>query len=79
MPRTSAARRQFHELQNNLAAVRLWLRMLEESSCAKCRKPQAEGFAAIQRNLSQMEGLLARRLLRSTPARRARRARKARA
>jgi hypothetical protein len=46
-------------VENNLAAIRLWLTMLAESSCAKCRRVQAEGVSAIDRNLLQAQDSLA--------------------
>jgi hypothetical protein len=61
--RTNAAdRRRYHDLGNNFAAMRLWLMMLEESSCAKCRRAQADAIAGIHRNLTDMQASLAGRL-----------------
>ena len=60
--KTLDQRPQLHHLENNLAAIRLWLTMLAESSCAKCRRVQAEGVSAIDRNLLQAHHSLARRI-----------------
>jgi len=49
--------RRFHEVNNNLAAIRLWLTMLQGSSCPGCRRMQANGLSAILRNVEQAQAL----------------------
>jgi hypothetical protein len=51
----------FHEVNNNLAAIRLWLTMLQGSSCPGCRRVQANGLSAILRNVEQAQALIEER------------------
>jgi hypothetical protein len=53
--------RRFHEVNNNLAAIRLWLTMLQGSSCPGCRRVQANGLSAILRNVEQAQALIEER------------------
>src|SRR5882672_7916881 len=53
--------RRFHEVNNNLAAIRLWLTMLQGSSCPVCRRMQANGLSAILRNVEQAQALIEER------------------
>ena len=53
--------RRFHEVNNNLAAIRLWLTMLQASSCPVCRRVQANGVSAILRNVEQAQALIEER------------------
>jgi len=53
--------RRFHEVNNNLAAIRLWLTMLQGSSCPACRRVQANGLSAILRNVGQAQALIEER------------------
>src|ERR1700730_2355026 len=50
-----------HEVNNNLAAIRLWLTMLQASSCPGCRRVQANGLSAILRNVEQVQALIEER------------------
>jgi len=69
--------RALHHVENNLAAIRLWLTMLAESSCAKCRRVQAEGVSAIDRNLLEAQDSLAiQRLSRNSRRHKARKTRR---
>jgi hypothetical protein len=51
----------FHQVNNNLAAIRLWLTMLQGSSCPGCRRVQANGLSAILRNVEQAQALIEER------------------
>jgi len=51
----------FHQVNNNLAAIRLWLTMLQGSSCPACRRTQANGLSAILRNVEQAQALIEER------------------
>jgi hypothetical protein len=53
--------RRLHEVNNNLAAIRLWLTMLQGSSCPGCRRVQANGLSAILRNVEQAQALIEER------------------
>jgi hypothetical protein len=53
--------RRFHQVNNNLAAIRLWLTMLQGSSCPACRRTQANGLSAILRNVEQAQALIEER------------------
>jgi len=48
-------------VNNNLAAIRLWLTMMQGSSCPVCRRVQANGLSAILRNVEQAQALIEER------------------
>jgi hypothetical protein len=48
----SEAREVVHEIQNNLAAIQLWLAMLATKPCADCRAHREEVATAIERNVT---------------------------
>ena len=68
LSRTDEDRERFHHLHNNFAAIRLWLTMLRQSSCARCRRLQADGLRAIERNLEEAQASIAERFRVRAPA-----------
>jgi hypothetical protein len=62
---TVASNRAFHELNNNFAAIGLWVAMLLESTCEECRAGREKIAAAIGRNLAQAQ--VATQSLRGAP------------
>jgi len=56
MPKRAGLRRTFHDLQNNVAAIRMWLVMLP--ACTECRSGQEKALVRIRRNLDQARATL---------------------